>query len=128
MAENVLLVLNDQAGSFDAEFADVCAKNHPHATVGTTKDIPTQIWDTIVACGGDGTVRVVVNAMVAANSGARLGIVPLGTANIIARAMGLPQDPAEALNTAMTGEERQIDVGLCQGEAFLLGCGLGLAA
>ena len=120
-------MLNDQAGSFNAQFEAVCKSTAPTATIGTATDIPTQKWDLVVACGGDGTVRIVVNALIAAKSDARLGIVPLGTANIIARAMGLPQDPADALKVALAGEERSVDVGLCQGEAFLLGCGLGLA-
>ena len=122
-----MLVLNDQAGSFNAEFEAICKSNAPEATIGSAKDIPSRPWDLIVACGGDGTVRIVVNAMIAAQSEARLGIVPLGTANVIARAMGLPQQPAEALKIALSGEERKVDVGLCHGEAFLLGCGLGLA-
>ena len=127
MAERVLLVVNPEAGSFDDAFRASCEKAAPEAKIGTIDDLPKEPWDVVVACGGDGTVRLVVNALVKAESEAALGIVPLGTANVIARALGLPKEPEEALGIAVGTEERRIDVGICHGEAFLLGCGLGLA-
>ena len=45
----------------------------------------------VVAVGGDGTVQEVVNGLLAANGPARLGVVPVGTGNDLARSLGLPR-------------------------------------
>src|SRR5947207_4681350 len=52
-------------------------------------------FDAIVAAGGDGTVNAVVNGLAAAGKAAKppLGILPLGTVNLLAREIGLPRDP-----------------------------------
>lgn len=120
------MVLNETAGSFDAEFKRICEGRCPNATFGTIDDVGGS-WDVVIACGGDGTVRRVVNALIAAKSDAALGIVPLGTGNVIARALGLPLEQEQALEVALDENERRIDVGWCHEEAFLIGCGLGLA-
>ena len=53
-----------------------------------------QGFDTVVAAGGDGTVSAVANGLI--GSGARLGIIPLGTANVLARELGIPLVLADA--------------------------------
>jgi diacylglycerol kinase (ATP) len=67
----------------------------------------------IVAAGGDGSVGSV--ATLAGLADLPLGIIPLGTANDIARALALPEDPAAAANLIaqclVSGEERLIDAG-----------------
>lgn len=127
MPGRVLLVVNDSAGSYDDDFTNICCRVAPDAARGKVEDIANGSWDLVVACGGDGTVRSVVNAMIASESDAKLGIVPLGTANVVSRVFGIPEDAEDALGVVLGAGERQTDVGLCHGEAFLLGCGLGLA-
>src|SRR5262249_20958068 len=51
-------------------------------------------YDVIVAAGGDGTVSKVANGVI--GTPARLGIIPLGTANVLARELGIPIDPDAA--------------------------------
>lgn len=68
--------------------------------------------DVLVVAGGDGTVRAVVEHLAGTDGGVELGIVPLGTGNLLARNLGVPLDDVPAaLTRALTGEAQAIDVG-----------------
>jgi len=64
----------------------------------------------IVAAGGDGTIHAVVNAIQQSDADVRLGVIPLGTGNDLARTLAIPDDPVAALEVARTGSERAIDL------------------
>jgi diacylglycerol kinase family enzyme len=87
--------------------------------------------DVVVAAGGDGTVRVVCAEM--AGTGVPLGIVPMGTGNLLARNLGIPLAWDEALETVLRGQDRAIDVVAIEGDnleptRFVVMAGLGLDA
>jgi diacylglycerol kinase family enzyme len=89
--------------------------------------------DVVIACGGDGTVRHV--AQVLAGSGTPMGLLPAGTANLLARNLSMTiGDPAKATRIALSGYNRAIDVGRIlidnQGDehVFLVMAGLGFDA
>lgn len=66
--------------------------------------------DHLVVGGGDGTVREV--AQVVARTGLPVGILPLGTANLFARNLGLPRrDLSGAVRVALDGTARPVDLG-----------------
>ncbi len=65
--------------------------------------------DTIFACGGDGTIHNVAQAL--ANSSAALGVLPLGTANALAHDLGLPRDLAAAARALLKATPRRIALG-----------------
>ncbi len=68
-------------------------------------------FDLVVVAGGDGTVREAVSGAVTADGDVAVAIVPLGTANLLARALGVPlDDPAAAAGVAVDGEGRSLDV------------------
>ena len=75
--------------------------------------------EVVFACGGDGTVHEVIQGLVSENAtpGAALGIVPLGSANALARHLKLPLDAANAAMAQVRGGERTIPVGKleCEG-------------
>ncbi len=79
-----------------------------------------------MAAGGDGTVNTVVNALAGAD--VPLGILPLGTANDLARDLGIPLDREAAARRMTTGSERRIDLIEANGRAFCTVGGLGLPA
>ncbi|MDQ0736738.1 diacylglycerol/lipid kinase family protein [Arthrobacter agilis] len=65
--------------------------------------------DVVLAAGGDGTVRAVAQAL--AHQPAALGLLPLGTGNLLVRNLGLPyNDIAGCLRLALHGHERRIDM------------------
>ena len=83
-------------------------------------------YDTVAAAGGDGTARSVAQALL--GSELRLGVIPVGTANNIARSLRVPFDTLSALGVIAAGNERRVDVGRVGGATFLEGAGVGMFA
>jgi diacylglycerol kinase family enzyme len=67
----------------------------------------------VFAAGGDGTVRACAEAL--AGTGVPLAIVPLGTANLTARALGVPARADRAVDAGFDGRDRRIDLALLDG-------------
>jgi diacylglycerol kinase (ATP) len=78
----------------------------------------------VVAVGGDGTINQVSQAL--AGTRCRLGVVPAGTGNGFARALGLPLDPVEACRILSQGVQRRVDhVEVDRGRGFVNMLGVG---
>lgn len=83
----------------------------------------------VIAFGGDGHVNEVVNGV--ANTGSTLAIIPGGTMNVFARALGLPLDPFEAidhLEAALVREPRRVHLGKMDERYFTFSAGCGFDA
>src|SRR5215213_6263819 len=64
----------------------------------------------VIVAGGDGTINEAIQGL--AGTKARLAIIPRGTANVLARELGLPLDDEQALKIVAQGKSRQIYLGL----------------
>lgn len=87
--------------------------------------------DLLVVAGGDGTVNEVVNGLGANRAGGTalpVGIVPLGTANVLAIEIGLSLTPAAIAEALIDGEVRPTSLGEANGRRFLLMAGAGFDA
>lgn len=82
--------------------------------------------DAVCAWGGDGTVHEVATAL--ARTPTALAIVPTGSGNGFARALGIPLDVDAALEVAVRGRTRRVDAGEANGRLFFATVGLGLDA
>jgi len=81
--------------------------------------------DCVIVGGGDGSLRMAASGVEAA--GLTLGILPLGTANDLARTLGIPDDPEAAADVILAGHRRTIDLGTVNGEPFFNVASIGLA-
>ena len=78
----------------------------------------------VVVGGGDGTLSACLPGLMA--TGLPLGIMPLGTANDLARTLGIPDDPAAAAGIVAAGRRKRIDVGEANGRPFFNVASIGL--
>jgi len=80
----------------------------------------------ILAWGGDGMVRRCVNAL--KDTEVPLAIVPAGTSNLFATHLGIERDIGQAVQVALRGDRRRLDVGCFDGERFAVMAGAGFDA
>jgi diacylglycerol kinase (ATP) len=80
--------------------------------------------EAVFALGGDGTAREVAAGLL--GSGTPLGILPAGTANLMALALGLPRDPVAAAAVLCNAPARPFDAGLAGASIFLMMISAGL--
>jgi diacylglycerol kinase (ATP) len=73
----------------------------------TQKAVAEQV-DLVIGAGGDGTIRSVADVL--AHTGIPLGLVPAGTGNLLARNMDLPLEEGDAIDVALDGQPRPIDL------------------
>ena len=82
--------------------------------------------DHVLIWGGDGMVQRCIDVL--AGRGATIGILPAGTANLFATNLGIPRDFDGALDVALHGTLRALDVGVINGEHFAVMAGTGFDA
>ena len=88
------------------------------------KEAVKKNFDTIVACGGDGTIMEVGKALIGRNI--NMGIIPLGSGNGIARHFSIPSNIQEALEILMTQKTQKMDVGKANEHYFFGNIGFGI--
>lgn len=84
-------------------------------------------YDAVFSLGGDGTLAELAGAL--AGTGVAIGILPAGTGNLAARALGIPTAPDQALRALVRGEQRRIDVArMADGRRMVFAAGVGIDA
>ena len=136
MRQRFCIILNPSAGVPRKRFiADVLARlaargaittvveprNRSEAAIAVREACSTH--DVIVAAGGDGTVRHAAAAL--GSLAMPLGLIPLGTGNVLAREIGLQLDAVFVADTLVDGEERIVHGATANGEPFFLMAGAG---
>jgi len=81
--------------------------------------------DLVIVGGGDGTLNAAVQGLV--GTGLPLGVLPLGTANNLARTLGIPTEVRDACGVIASGHRRRIDLGWVNGRYFFTTASLGLS-
>jgi YegS/Rv2252/BmrU family lipid kinase len=116
---------------------ETCATTHLGSAIRQVQEAVARGFDTVVACGGDGTANEVLNGIMQSPAGdVALGLLPLGSGNLLASDLGLPSDPVKAAKRLLTYRPREFRPGLVcsQGENgpekryFLVAAGVGADA
>lgn len=129
VGELELAIASGRAGAFLAGAeVDAAFLSSPEQTRTLIKDSADR--RVIVAVGGDGLVHLAVNALtaIAPESRPAFAVVPAGTGNDYARALGLPLDIKRSVHAILQAEPRPVDLGLCNGEYFAETLSFGLDA
>jgi diacylglycerol kinase family enzyme len=141
MRRRFFFTTNPDAGLSGSPLADAVARvlhragaevmrAHPEsveaARAGVRQAVASRRYDAIVACGGDGTIRQVAACLVGTE--VALGIVPGGTANVLAHEMQLPSTPEAIGRALLDGRETDVVCARVNGEPFLLMTGVGFDA
>ncbi|HUR00849.1 MAG TPA: diacylglycerol kinase family protein [Gemmatimonadaceae bacterium] len=137
--ENVLLIVNP-ASRRGARIRSRAER--AFADAGVTCDVmPTEApghaatlarahahkYQAVFTLGGDGTVMEVLGAL--AHQGPPIGVLAGGTANVVARTLGIPLNPSRAIPLLLDGDLAKMDLGrLGDGRRFAIGVGVGLDA
>lgn len=98
--------------------------DHPEQLPDVIRRYQNQV-DLVIVGGGDGTLNAAVDGLV--DTKLPLGILPLGTANDLARTLEIPTSLNEACEIIATGQVRRIDVGWVNGKHFFNVASMGLS-
>ncbi|HEY1937307.1 MAG TPA: diacylglycerol kinase family protein [Candidatus Angelobacter sp.] len=112
---------------------EACATTHTGSAIQQVQQAAGAGYDTVLACGGDGTANEALNGIMRASANVALGLVPLGSGNLLASDLGLPSDPVAAAQKLLTYQPRDFRPGLVTSQGadgsqkryFLVAAGVG---
>lgn len=102
---------------------------HPTTKANDARETIPQfagLVDLVVVAGGDGTINEAFSAMAGVTDGPALGVIPAGSTNDFANSIGIRRNLVDAARDIVNGEEKLIDVGLFNGQAYAYIAGFGL--
>lgn len=118
--QKLLFVLNTGSGNREVDYKGIiegyfASSNHSFEIYTLPKDcsleklkskITSFNAEKVIAVGGDGTLKLVAECML--GSGTPVGIIPAGSANGMAKELGIPEDPLQALKVCINGNPKKI--------------------
>lgn len=118
---------------YDAELAQarlISEKGQQAAEEALTAALADPGLEQVIAVGGDGTIHLVLNHLLAQDCSERvaLGLIPAGTGSDLARSLSLPRRPRAALHHLRTARPRSIDVIAVRSAEGERRCGLNIAS
>ena len=131
-----LLVVNERSGAGNKSLTRAIGllEEHGHSITSLLPDHPDKIakairdkgpeHDVIILGGGDGTISGAAQALL--DVGRPIGILPMGTANDLARTLEIPPDLEQAAEIIAGGHRRRIDLGVVDGRPFFNVASIGL--
>jgi YegS/Rv2252/BmrU family lipid kinase len=105
---------------------EIVETKRPGDATRITSLVDDRVFDTVVAAGGDGTINEVVNGI--AGRSLKLGVIPVGTINVLARELNIPLQIPAAVAVIKAGRVRAIDLGKADDRIFVLMAGIGFDA
>jgi diacylglycerol kinase (ATP) len=151
--KKVLLLYNPSSGQKRAQRAEIVTRiaelyrsngleveqsptTHAGSAIKQTEDAVKAGFDTVISCGGDGTANEAVNGLMRSGSQAALGVVPLGSGNLLATDLRLPVNPLAAAQALLRYTPRPIHPGMItsqtdhgsQDRYFIVAAGVGADA
>lgn len=135
MGTSTLLITNPGSRSGDGDIdhaaerlgeqgeVEIVRPDEPQALPAAIRE-RARSFDRIVLGGGDGTVNLALDALVEVDK--PLGLLPLGTANDLARSLEIPRKPARAVEVILTGHLRRLDAARVNDVSFINAIGIGL--
>lgn len=115
-AKALVPVIKGKMDKLDREYEIILTKG-PKEAIKLAED-KVDDYDIVVAVGGDGTVNEVSRGVINKKKGI-LGIVPAGTGNDLAKLLGIPKNPSDALELLCNGSVKLIDIGRANNYNFL---------
>lgn len=118
-----------ETSGFLSEVAETVAPRHATTLVRQRVAAAPGRYVAVLSLGGDGTAMEVASALAEFTDAPPLGIVAVGTANILARSLGIPVNPSRAVRSLLDADAMAMDIGRIEGgPAFAIGLGVGLDA
>ena len=125
-SKTILLIVNPAAGKLKAKTglfeitAPFCAANRAVTLYltsqrGEARDVARTMggkFDTVVCCGGDGTLNEVIDGLITGGHTTPLGYIPAGSTNDFAATLGLSTNLSTAAKTILSGTTKKIDIGM----------------
>jgi diacylglycerol kinase (ATP) len=118
--------------------AETCATTGAGSAIRQTQQSVVAGFDTIIACGGDGTVNEVLNGLmlIGPGEGVALGVIPLGSGNLLATDLNLPRNPETAARVLLACKPKELHPGVISYETkagpqrrwFIVAAGVGADA
>ncbi len=132
MTKKVLIIVNPRAGrmrirnSLYGIIEKLCASGYEPTVMmtqynGHAAELASGAgrYDLVICTGGDGTLNQVINGLISSGSGKPLGYIPLGSTNDFAGSLGIPNNVEKALDIAVNGSPKQVDVAKMNERYFL---------